>query len=95
MSADLQAFVSLHLERRLLRAAACVSLSCLCRQVTAPSRDEEEATGLVDWLPFLLEDRLKVRRPWSEPVSKAPCLRQRSCNKWHDGTPSSPRRIYC
>ena len=30
--------------------------------MTAPSREEEEATGLVDWLPFLLEDRLKVRR---------------------------------
>ena len=33
------------------------------RQVTAPSREEEEATGLVDWLPFLLEDRLKVAQP--------------------------------
>jgi len=33
--------------------------------VTAPSREEEEATGLVDWLPFLLEDRLKVPHSWS------------------------------
>ena len=45
--------------------------AALWRQVTAPSREEEEATGLVDWLPFLLEDRLKVTEVCA-PMNHAP-----------------------